>query len=175
MRRKTQEVEIEIEPSGNGIAIDTGDRILDHMLKTFFFYLGRNVEIHASWDLRHHLWEDMGISIGEFLDPGKTNIARFGNSTIPMDDALVTVAADISRPYLNLNLEYEDSEGFDISLVREFYWALARTMDMTLHIVQVAGFNSHHLVEASFKASGNALALALGKSERMNSTKGVLR
>lgn len=175
MNRKTGEVDITVKVTEGKTEVNTGDRILDHMLRTMFFYMGKGVEIKATWDLRHHLWEDMGITVGKELSAGDEKIARFGNSTIPMDDALVTVSLDISRPYLNLSLDYRDAEGFDYSLVKEFYWAIARTMGMTLHVIQVSGENSHHIVEASFKAFGTALGQALQGAESLRSTKGVLR
>lgn len=175
MKRRTNEVDITVILGVDETRIDTGDGILDHLLRTMFFYLEVKADIVATWDLRHHLWEDMGIAIGQELSPPRDRLARFGNSTIPMDDALVMVSLDISRPYLKFDLRYNDNEGFDLSLVKEFYWALARTMGITLHINQISGENSHHIVEASFKAFGNALWQALQSSEKLKSTKGALR
>ncbi|NJE85898.1 imidazoleglycerol-phosphate dehydratase HisB [Thermococcus sp. CX2] len=176
MRRKTKETDITVEIGVEG-GIETGDRVFDHLLTALFFYMEQNVSIRASYDLRHHLWEDLGIVLGEELREkirGK-KIARFGNAVMPMDDALVLVAVDISRPYLNLELDVKESEeGFEVTLVREFLWALARTLNATIHVKQLAGINAHHIIEATFKGLGIALRQALRESERLESTKGVL-
>ncbi|WP_457754452.1 imidazoleglycerol-phosphate dehydratase HisB [Thermococcus sp.] len=176
MRRKTKETDIIVEISVEG-GIETGDKILDHLLTALFFYMREKVNIKASYDLRHHLWEDLGITLGEELREkikGK-KIARFGNAIMPMDDALVLVAVDISRPYLNLELDIKESEeGFELTLVREFLWALARTLNATIHVKQLAGVNAHHIIEAAFKCLGVALRQALSEGERLESTKGVL-
>ncbi|KPU63010.1 imidazoleglycerol-phosphate dehydratase [Thermococcus sp. EP1] len=176
MRRKTRETDITVE-LGSGGGIKTGDKVFDHLLTALFFYMREEVSVSAEWDLRHHLWEDLGIVLGEELREkikGK-KIARFGNAIIPMDDALVLVAVDISRPYLNLELDFKESEeGFEFTLVREFLWALARTLNATIHVKQLSGVNAHHIVEATFKGLGVALRQALSESERLESTKGVL-
>lgn len=176
MRRKTKETDIVVELGVEG-EIETGDKILDHLLIALFFYMREKASVKASYDLRHHLWEDLGIVLGEELK-GKIKgrkIARFGNAIMPMDDALVLVAVDISRPYLNLELDFkEEEEGFSLALVREFLWALARTLNATIHVKQLAGVNAHHIIEATFKGLGVALRQALSESERLESTKGVL-
>ncbi|NJE08658.1 imidazoleglycerol-phosphate dehydratase HisB [Thermococcus sp. M39] len=176
MRRKTKETDIIVEVGIEG-SIETGDRVFDHLLTALFFYMREKANIKASYDLRHHLWEDLGIVLGEELKEkikGK-KIARFGNAIMPMDDALVLVAVDISRPYLNLEFDIKESEeGFEVTLVREFLWALARTLNATIHVKQLAGVNAHHIVEATFKGLGVALRQALSESERLESTKGVL-
>ncbi|HII67874.1 MULTISPECIES: imidazoleglycerol-phosphate dehydratase HisB [Thermococcus] len=176
MKRKTKETDITVEIDVNG-SIETGDRIFNHLLTALFFYLHEKVNIKASYDLRHHLWEDLGIVLGEELREkikGK-KIARFGSAIIPMDDALVLVAVDISRPYLNLELDIKESEeGFEVTLVREFLWALARTLNATIHVKQLSGVNAHHIIEAAFKGLGVVLRQALSESERLESTKGVL-
>jgi len=176
MRRKTKETDITVEIGVKG-SIETGDRVFDHLLTALFFYMRKKVNIKASYDLRHHLWEDLGIVLGEELREkikGR-KIARFGNAIMPMDDALVLVAVDISRPYLNLELDIkENEEGFEVTLVREFLWALARTLNATIHVKQLAGVNAHHIIEAAFKGLGIALRQALSESERLESTKGVL-
>ncbi|ALM74464.1 imidazoleglycerol-phosphate dehydratase HisB [Thermococcus barophilus] len=176
MRRKTKETDITVEIGVDG-GIETGDRVFDHLLTALFFYMQQNVSIKASYDLRHHLWEDLGIVLGEELREkikGR-KIARFGSAIMPMDDALVLVAVDISRPYLNLELDIKESEkGFEVTLVREFLWALARTLNATIHVKQLAGVNAHHIIEAAFKGLGVALRQALSESKRLESTKGVL-
>ena len=176
MRRKTKETDIVVELGVEG-EIETGDKILDHLLTALFFYMREKASVKAGYDLRHHLWEDLGIVLGEELK-GKIKgrkIARFGNAIMPMDDALVLVAVDISRPHLNLELDVKESEeGFEFTLVREFLWALARTLNATIHVKQLAGVNAHHIIEATFKGLGVALRQALSESERLESTKGVL-
>ena len=174
MKRKTNEVDITVE-TGDGITlIDTGDKILDHMLKTLFFYMNMPARIEAKWDLRHHLWEDMGIAIAQAIRGELSEIKRFGNAVIPMDEALVMVAVDISRPFLNFTLSYNDDEGFSLNLVREFYLAFSRTLGATIHVIQMAGQNPHHITEASFKALGKAMEQAIQPSRRLESTKGSL-
>ncbi|AIF69189.1 imidazoleglycerol-phosphate dehydratase [Palaeococcus pacificus DY20341] len=176
MRRKTRETDITVELGSEG-GIKTGDKVFDHLLTALFFYMREEVSVSAEWDLRHHLWEDLGIVLGEELREkikGR-KIARFGNAIIPMDDALVLVAVDISRPYLNLELAPDEGEeGFELTLVREFLWALARTLNATIHVKQLSGVNAHHVIEAAFKGLGVALRKALRESERLESTKGVL-
>ncbi len=175
VRRKTKEVDIRVSP-GEG-EVRTGDPVLDHLMKTLFFYMGREVSVEASGDLRHHLWEDLGIAVGEALrEEVDERMHRFGNAVMPMDDALVLVSVDISRPYLSLELEPEEEEnGFLVTLVREFIWALARTLGATIHVKQLSGRNAHHLIEASFKGLGIALKQALTEGGRLESIKGVLR
>lgn len=176
MRRKTKETDIIVEIGVEG-GIETGDRVFDHLLTALFFYMREKANVKASYDLRHHLWEDLGITLGEELRDkirGK-KIARFGSAIMPMDDALVLVAVDISRPYLNLEIDFRESEeGFEVTLVREFLRALARTLNATIHVKQLAGVNAHHIVEATFKGLGVALRQALSEGERLESTKGVL-
>ena len=144
MRRKTKEVDIIVEIGVEG-QIKTGDKVLDHLLTALFFYMREEVSVSAEWDLKHHLWEDLAITLGEELRKkikGR-KIARFGNAIMPMDDALVLVAVDISRPYLNLELDIKErEEGFEVTLVREFLWALARTLNATIHVKQLSGVNA---------------------------------
>ena len=177
MRRKTKEVDIIVEIGVEG-QIKTGDKVLDHLLTALFFYMREEVSVSAEWDLRHHLWEDLAITLGEELR-GKIKgkkIARFGNAIMPMDDALVLVAVDISgRAYASVELAPEEGEeGFELTLVREFLWALARTLNATIHVKQLSGVNAHHVIEAAFKGLGVALRKALGESERLESTKGMI-
>ncbi len=175
MIRKTREVNISVEMDKGGIDIKTDDNVLTHLLRTLFFYMERNVTIKATGDLPHHLWEDTGITIAEELKSKikKENIKRFGNAIMPMDDALIIVAVDISRAYLNFDVTLSEEEtGFEKSLAREFLWGFARTLPATVHIKQLAGFNAHHIIEASFKGLGKALKEATGNSEKMFSTKG---
>ncbi|WP_457750618.1 imidazoleglycerol-phosphate dehydratase, partial [Thermococcus sp.] len=119
----------------------------------------------------------VGITLGEELRsklPGK--FARFGSAVIPMDDALVLVAVDISgRPYASVELSFEEGEeGFEVSLVREFLWGLARSLRATIHVKTLSGINAHHIIEAAFKGLGVALGQAIRESGRLESTKGLL-
>ncbi|MCD6373356.1 MAG: imidazoleglycerol-phosphate dehydratase HisB [Thermococcus sp.] len=176
MRRKTKETDVTVELDTTG-EIRTGDKVLDHLLTALFFYMGRGAEVRASYDLRHHLWEDVGITLGEELRsklPEK--FARFGSAVMPMDDALVLVAVDISgRPYVSVELSFEDGEeGFEKALVREFLWGLARSLRATIHVKTLSGINAHHVIEAVFKGLGAALGRAVAGSEKVESTKGLL-
>ncbi len=176
MKRKTKEVDITVCLDEDG-EVNTGDEVFDHLLTSLAFYMGRSVDITASWDLRHHLWEDLGIILGEEIKEKirDKNIARFGNTMIPMDDALVLVSVDISRTYLNLELDIDQTEeGFEETLTREFLWALCKSLNATIHIKQLNGNNGHHVIEAVFKGLGVALKSAISESDRLESTKGVL-
>ena len=176
MKRETKEVNILVEIDKKG-KIETQDKVLNHLLKTLFFYMGKDVNIEGSSDLKHHLWEDMGITLGEEIKNKikDKKIKRFGSAIMPMDDALVVVSVDISRPYLSFDTSWEeDEEGFEKSLIREFLWALARTLGATIHIKKLSGINAHHLVEASFKGLGKALSEATKASGKTLSTKGTL-
>ncbi len=177
MKRKTEEVEIEVKLDAEKMKINTGDEVLDHMLKTMFFYMENDVYIEAEWDLRHHLWEDMGITIGKVMKDridGK-NINRFGSSIMPMDDALVLVSVDISRCYLKLGLDYKyDEEGFEISLVKELLNGIVRNLSATIHVKKMNGEDKHHIIEAAFKGLGVSFKSALSVSERIESTKGSI-
>ena len=175
MNRKTEEVKIKID-FAEDIEIDTGERILDHMLDTLFFYMNLPVNLDATWDLEHHLWEDTGIIIGKFLKEkikGK-NIARFGEAVIPMDDALVLTAIDISRPYLKFP-SMKSSEGFQPGLVKEFLLALSRHLEATVHFLKLNGENTHHVIEACFKGLGVCLKEAMKEENETKSTKGILK
>ncbi len=177
MQRKTEEVEIRIEFEKEEIDVSTGDDILDHMLETLFFYMDEKVRIKAEWDLRHHLWEDMGILLGKALKEKieGEDIQRFGKAVMPMDDALILVSIDISRVYINLDIDYDlGEEGFDLAVVSEFLNGLSRNLSATIHVKQFSGVNGHHVTEALFKALGVAISQAISPSEELKSTKGIL-
>jgi len=172
MIRKTDETFISMN-DWERLSIATGDTVFDHLLKTLFYYMGRDVKIEAKFDIRHHLWEDMGIVIGEFLKKSTngTTIKRFGTSILPMDDALILVSLDISRAFFSINLNIELAEnGFEVGNFKEFISALSRTLPATIHVKQINGENAHHIIEASFKALGIALKQALQSSDRFEST-----
>ncbi len=174
MERKTKEVKIKLNWTEKN-EIETGDKIFDHMLDTMFFYMDRPARISATWDLKHHLWEDTGILIGKVLkeETDEKNVARFGEATMPMDDALVLTALDISRPYLNFP-DLPEGEGFHPTLVEEFLNGLSRNLEATVQLVKLNGGNPHHLIEACFKGLGASLKEALEEEGETKSTKGRL-
>jgi imidazoleglycerol-phosphate dehydratase len=177
MIRKTNETYIEINTSKE-MNIETGDQALNHLLKTLFYYMEKSVDIKARYDLKHHLWEDVGITIGDFLkeEIKDTKIKRFGTSILPMDDALILVAVDVSRAFANIELNIKNQEeGFELGNFKEFILALSRTLSATIHVKQINGENAHHIIEASFKALGSALKQALEKSERIESTNKIYK
>ncbi|NLD33360.1 MAG: imidazoleglycerol-phosphate dehydratase HisB [Clostridiales bacterium] len=188
--RQTKETDIELTLNldGSGACeVDTGCGFLDHMLDA----LGR----HALVDLRvtcrgdthvddHHTVEDVGIVLGMALRQAlgdKRGIARYGDCLLPMDEALVLAAVDLSgRAYLQYDLCIPTQKvgTFDTELVREFFLALTREGGITLHLRQLSGQNSHHIIEAAFKGCARALRQAIAQDPalagRINSTKGAL-
>ncbi len=177
MRRKTAETDISIDIGVDSNSVKLDDVVLRHMLNTLFFYMNSNVRINAEYDMRHHLWEDMGIAFGQVISSSfdRNRIQRYGTSFIPMDDALVMVSLDFSRCFVGCEMDCDKyEEGFDIALFEEFLWGLARNAGMTIHIRKISGVNPHHVMEAGFKALGCALKIALEYSVNTLSTKGVL-
>jgi imidazoleglycerol-phosphate dehydratase len=168
IKRETREttVRAEIKPASGGGAIDTSVPFLDHMLVTFARYAGVDVSVSARGDLRHHVIEDVAIALGAALRkylPAK--ITRFGDRTIPMDDALVHVSLDLGgRPYYSGSLP---STMYD-------HWmrSFAEHSAATLHVRVLAGRDRHHVVEAAFKALGLAVRDALVETDALFSTKG---
>lgn len=188
--RKTTETDISLSLALDGTGkteISTGCGFFDHMLTLF----GR----HGSFDLiltcrgdtqvdYHHTVEDIGIALGkafaQALGDGR-GIRRYGSFLLPMDEALVQVALDVSgRAYLayGLTIPVEKVGDFDTQLTEEFLRALAFNMGLTLHITSMAGVNGHHIIEAAFKALGRALGQAVSIDEKrageIPSTKGTL-
>jgi imidazoleglycerol-phosphate dehydratase len=145
-----------------------------------------SLEIEASGDTEvdlHHTVEDTGITFGEALNEAlgdRAGIRRYGQATVPMDEALAAVNIDLcSRPYLVYNVELRagQSGGFDIDMVEQFFRALVSTMAATVHFNLLYGTNQHHILEALFKAFGRALAEAVSAEPRLEgvlSTKGRL-
>lgn len=176
MNRKTKETNIKIENS-NELIINSNDEIFNHMIYTFFFYLDKLVEVNAEYDLRHHLWEDAGIVIGEYLKKIIENkkIVRFSSVIMPMDDALIINSVDISRCYTNVDLTIEEQEmGFELSLLNEFINGLSRSLNATIHIKKLNGENAHHLIECCFKSLGVNIKECIRESKKTISTKGIL-
>ena len=187
MQRKTQETDIslELEIYGSGKSeISTGIGFFDHMLEAFCKHALFDMKLVCKGDLHvdfHHSVEDVGIVIGQALREQiypLSGVERFGEATVVMDEAAVNCALDLSnRPFLVYESINEGKVGeFDVELANEFFQALAFNAAITLHIAKIRGRNSHHILEASFKACAVALRRALAKNSRVGvpSTKGVL-
>jgi len=189
-KRSTKETEITVvlELDGAGAAtIATGLPFFDHMLAQLGRHGGMNLELHARGDLEvdsHHTVEDTGIVLGEALSEAlgsKVGVRRFASIAVPLDEALVDVALDLSgRPYLHYEVELGEtaplgSPPFDVQLAEEFWRAFTHSAAITLHIELRRGRNPHHILEASFKAVGRALRDAVRiESGDIPSTKGTL-
>lgn len=189
LSRKTLETDIRLSLclDGGECKIDTGCGFLDHMLILFAKHgnFGLNVSCFGDKHVDyHHTTEDIGICLGTAFSKAlgdKSGIIRYGDIILPMDEALVLCAVDISgRAYLSyeVNPPTEKVGDFDTELVKEFLLGFVRTADMTLHVRQMAGENSHHILEAVFKALGRTLkkACAIDPENKgtVPSTKGVL-
>lgn len=188
--RKTAETDISVtvDLDGNGrYDNQTGVGFLDHMLDQLGRHALIDLEVRAAGDLHiddHHTVEDVGIAIGQALTTAmgdKRGINRYGSCLLPMDDALVRAALDLSgRPFLVWNVDFPTSKigTFDTELVREFFQALSTHGGITLHVDALHGLNSHHIAEAAFKAVARALRDALEtdprKADAIPSTKGSL-
>lgn len=188
--RKTAETDITISLDLDGTGRydnQTGVGFFDHMLDQLSRHALIDMTIRATGDLHiddHHTVEDVGIALGQALSRAmgdKTGIRRYGACLLPMDDALVRCALDLSgRPFLmwDLALPTQKIGTFDTELVREFFQAFSTHGGITLHIHQLEGINSHHIVEAAFKAVARALRDALEtdprKADAIPSTKGSL-
>ncbi|GAW29118.1 MULTISPECIES: imidazoleglycerol-phosphate dehydratase HisB [unclassified Carboxydocella] len=166
--------------------IETGIGFFDHLLTQIGQHGLFGLTVEASGDLQidaHHTVEDVGITLGQALVRAlgdKAGINRFGEATVPLDDALVQVVVDLSgRPYLNFDLTFPRAQvgNFDLELVEEFCRALVNHGGLNLHVRGLAGHNCHHLAEACFKALGRALGQATMVNPRIPgvlSSKGVL-
>lgn len=188
--RQTAETDITLALSLDGTGIvcaDTGVGFLDHMLTLFARHGRFDLTVTCRGDTQvddHHSTEDIAIALGEAFREAlgdKRGIVRYGSMLLPMDEALVLVAADISgRGLLRYNLELPAQKvgTFDTELVEEFFMAFARTAGITLHLRQLDGTNTHHIIEAAFKGFGRAMRLAVSIDEaaadEIPSTKGVL-
>lgn len=188
--RNTNETKISLSLNIDGTGkskIVSGSGFLDHMLTLFSRHADFDIELKCVGDTEvdyHHTAEDIGISLGKALFQAmgdKKGINRYGDITLPMDEALVLTALDISgRCYCNAELDFptEKIGDFDTELVKEFLIAFSREAQITLHVIQFAGENSHHIAEAVFKSLARALKMALEyDSKHLNdvpSTKGVL-
>ena len=190
VNRKTKETSIEAEVNldGKGVyKIDTGIGFLNHMLEQLSKHSLVDINLKAKGDLHidlHHTTEDSGIVIGEAIAKAlgdKKGIKRYAHAYIPMDETLSRVSLDISnRPYLvwNVKLKVEKLGEMDTELFKEWFQAFSQSACITLHIENIYGDNSHHIIESCFKGLARALRLALEKDARaadsLPSTKGIL-
>ncbi len=188
--RTTAETQIDVQINLDGSGVydnQTGVGFFDHMLDQLSRHALIDMTIRATGDLHiddHHTVEDVGIALGQALTQAlgdKRGIRRYGSCLLPMDDAQVRAALDLSgRPFLVWNLDIPTAKigTFDTELVREFFQALATHGGITLHVDRLHGFNSHHIAEAAFKAVARALREAVEPDPRLAdaipSTKGTL-
>ncbi|WP_019503072.1 imidazoleglycerol-phosphate dehydratase HisB [Pseudanabaena sp. PCC 6802] len=190
VHRQTGETDVrvglDLDGQGKG-QVSTGIPFLDHMLQQICSHGLIDMDIQATGDLHiddHHTNEDVGITLGQALGQAlgdRKGIVRFGHFIAPLDEALVQVVLDFSgRPYLVYGLEIPTQRvgTYDTQLVREFFQAVVNHAQMTLHIRQLDGINSHHIIEATFKAFARALRMAIEIDPRRGSvipsSKGVL-
>ena len=187
VRRETAEtsVVLSLELDGSGRAeISTGVGFLDHMLTLLALHGGFDLSVSCKGDLEvdaHHSVEDIGLCFGAALAQAlgkKRGINRYGHIILPMDEALILCAVDLSgRPCLRYTADIPSQKvgDFDTELAREFFQAVVNTSLMSLHIRQLDGLNSHHIIEGMFKALGRALRQAVAVTGgALPSTKGVL-
>lgn len=190
INRKTAETDISLRLSLDGCGggkISTGCGFLDHMLTLFARHGRFDLDVACSGDTYvdyHHTAEDIGICLGTAFAQAlgdKRGITRYGNTILPMDEALILTAVDISgRGMLVFDLDTptEKVGDFDCELVEEFFIAFARTSSVTLHINKLAGKNSHHIIEGAFKSAARSLRQAVAidpaAADEIPSTKGVL-
>ena len=188
--RKTAETDISLSLNLDGTGAcetSTGCGFMDHMLTLFAHHAGFDLKVTCKGDTDvdfHHSAEDIGIVLGDALAQAlgdKKGITRYGSFLLPMDEALIMTAIDISgRGYLCYGLDIPAARvgEFDTELVQEFFISLARRAGITLHIRQLAGFNTHHIIEGTFKSVARSLGIAVkidpDKADAIPSTKGVL-
>jgi len=190
IERNTAETQISLSICLDGKGnkdIDTGCGFLDHMLELFARHGDFDLKVKCVGDMRvdaHHTTEDIGICLGQaFLSAlgEKKGIVRYGDIILPMDEALILVSLDISGrggAYVDLDLPTSKVGDFDTELCAEFLYAFARVAGITLHVKQLEGANSHHVIEGVFKALARALKKAVSIDNNhigeVPSTKGVL-
>ena len=188
--RKTKETEISLylNLDGNGSCdIDTGCGFLDHMLTLFARHGGFDLTVSCKGDTYvdyHHTVEDIGIALGDAFKSAigdMRGITRYGSFILPMDESLIMTAVDISgRAHLSYDLTIPAQKvgDFDTELTEEFYLGFVRHAAVTLHIKQLSGTNSHHIIEGAFKSVARSLAVAVkidqNRRDEIPSTKGVL-
>ncbi len=188
--RKTAETDIRLQLNIDGSgksSIDTGCGFMDHMLTLFARHGRFDLNISCKGDTYvddHHTVEDIGIALGQAFAIAlgeKKGITRYGSMMLPMDEALILTAVDISgRGYLGYDMQIPSQKvgTFDTELVEEFFLGFVRNAACTLHVRQMAGTNSHHIIEGAFKSFGRSMkqAVAVDKdyADEIPSTKGVL-
>jgi len=190
VHRKTGETDVNVTINLDGTGVcksNTGVPFLDHMIHQISAHGLIDLEINAVGDIEiddHHTNEDVGITLGQALAKAlgdRKGINRFGHFVAPLDEALAQVSLDFSgRPHLTYGLDIPTQRvgTYDTQLVREFFVAIVNNSQMTLHIRQLDGINSHHIIEATFKAFARALRMAveydLRRLDSIPSSKGVL-
>lgn len=190
VERTTNETDIRIAVNLDGtgaVEVETGVPFFDHMLDAFGRHGLFDLSVRAVGDIdvdAHHTVEDVGIVLGQAFSQAlgdKRGIARFGSQFVPMDEALVLAACDVSgrgQLHYDVALPIEIIGTFDTTLAKEFFVALASNAGVTLHVRSFAGENAHHIIEAAFKAAGRALCAACAPNPRIEgllpSTKGSL-
>jgi imidazoleglycerol-phosphate dehydratase len=188
--RKTAETDITLSLSLDGEGkgtIDTGCGFLDHMLTLFFRHGSFDLDVKCIGDTQvdyHHTAEDIAICLGDAFKKAlgdMKGITRYGSFILPMDESLILTAGDISgRSYLgyDLSIPTEKVGDFDTELTREFFEAFVRHAGVTLHLKQLSGYNSHHIIEGTFKSFARTMKQAVAIDEKnkdkIPSTKGVL-
>ena len=190
INRKTAETDISLKIDLDGVGtadVDSCCPFLDHMLNLFARHGRFDLNLSCKGDVEvdyHHTVEDIGISLGEAFAEAlgdKRGVNRYGSMILPMDESLILTAIDLSgRSHLEFDLQIptEKVGDFDCELVREFWLGFVRTCRCTLHIKQLAGLNSHHIIEGAFKSAARsfkaAVAIDFDFSHEIPSTKGVL-
>lgn len=190
LKRVTKETDITLKLNLDGSGqchLDTGIGFFDHMINGFARHGLFDIDLVCKGDLEidsHHTVEDCGIVLGEAIKKAigeKKAIKRYGSAILPMDEALVLCAIDLSgRPYFSYDAEFTVPKlgDMDAEMVHDFFYAVSYSASMNLHIKQLCGVNNHHIAESSFKAFGKALDMATMHEDRLNgsvwSTKGVL-
>jgi imidazoleglycerol-phosphate dehydratase len=190
VRRKTNETDItvRVDLDGSGrVNVQTGIGFFDHMLQALAWHAYYDLDVAAVGDLHvdaHHTVEDVGIVLGQALSRAlgeRRGIRRYGQATVPLDDALARAVVDVSgRPYLAFHADpptWQKLGDYDVALTPEFFRALATHGGLTLHVDLLRGQNAHHVVEAVFKATARALGDATTIDPRVQgvpSTKGTL-
>lgn len=190
INRKTGETDISLALNLDGTgksSIDSGCGFLNHMLTLFAKHAGYDLTVTCKGDVEvdyHHSTEDIGIALGKAFCEAlgdKRGIVRYGDIILPMDETLIMAAVDISgRDYAAIRLEIpaEKVGDFDTELCEEFWLAFVREAKLTLYVQQLAGKNSHHIIEGTFKAVARALGKATAidgaRKDEIPSTKGVL-
>ncbi len=188
--RKTQETSVQVTVNFDGTGIckaATGIPFLDHMLHQISCHslIDLDIQAQGDWEIDdHHTNEDVGITLGKAIAKAlarRKGIARFGHFIAPLDEALVQTVLDFSgRPHLSYGLRIPTQRigDYDTQLVREFFVAMVNHAQMTLHILQLDGINSHHIVEATFKAFAYSMRMAVEidprRVSKIPSSKGVL-